>query len=112
MTQYTSNYAIPYPTSGDPVHLGASQMEALAKKVDTTMKTVYDASAVSATSTATPNLIVKRDSTGQAQFATPKTASAAATKGYVDGLVNGLIFKKSTTAPAAGTAANIVTFVV
>ena len=37
MPQYTDNYQIPYPTDGDPIYLGASQMEALAKKVDSTM---------------------------------------------------------------------------
>lgn len=37
MPQYTDNYNIPYPTDGDPIYLGASQMEALAKKVDSTM---------------------------------------------------------------------------
>lgn len=34
MPQYTDNYQIPYPTDGDPIYLGASQMEALARKVD------------------------------------------------------------------------------
>lgn len=37
MPQYTPNYNIPYPVDGDPIYLGASQMEALAKKVDATM---------------------------------------------------------------------------
>ena len=37
MPQYTPNYKIPYPTAGDPIHQGAAQMEALAKKVDSTM---------------------------------------------------------------------------
>lgn len=37
MPQYTKNYRIPYPTAGDPIHEGAAQMEALAKKVDSTM---------------------------------------------------------------------------
>ena len=41
MTQYTSNYRIPYPTASDPVYLGASQMEALAKRVDDTMTSVH-----------------------------------------------------------------------
>lgn len=34
MPQYTPNYKIPYPVDGDPIYLGASQMEELAKKVD------------------------------------------------------------------------------
>ena len=37
MPQYTPNYRIPYPTTGDPIYLGAKQMEDLAKKVDSTM---------------------------------------------------------------------------
>ena len=37
MPLYTPNYNIPYPTDGDPVYLGASQMAALALKVDETM---------------------------------------------------------------------------
>lgn len=37
MPQYTKNYSIPYPVDGDPIHLGASQMKALAEKVDSTM---------------------------------------------------------------------------
>ena len=37
MPRYTNNYNIPYPVAGDPIHLGASQMEALAKTVDETM---------------------------------------------------------------------------
>lgn len=37
MPQYTPNYRIPYPVDGDPIYLGASQMEALAKTVDSTM---------------------------------------------------------------------------
>lgn len=40
MPNYTPNYRIPYPVAGDPVYLGAQQMEALAKKVDSTMTTV------------------------------------------------------------------------
>lgn len=40
MPKYTPNYRIPYPTAGDPIAQGASQMEALALKVDSTMKTV------------------------------------------------------------------------
>ncbi|QNQ90885.1 hypothetical protein GP475_09710 [Corynebacterium poyangense] len=40
MPLYTPNYKIPYPTTGDPIWQGAIQMEALAKKVDETMKTV------------------------------------------------------------------------
>ena len=40
MTKYTPKYRIPFPESGDPVHEGAAQMEALAKKVDETMKGV------------------------------------------------------------------------
>lgn len=37
MPQYTKNYNIPYPVDGDPIYLGASQMKALAEKVDSTM---------------------------------------------------------------------------
>jgi len=40
-----------------------------------------------ATSSATANRLVIRDSAGRAQFATPSAAADAATKGYVDGLV-------------------------
>lgn len=40
MPNYTPNYRIPYPVAGDPVYLGAQQMEALAMKVDSTMTTV------------------------------------------------------------------------
>lgn len=40
MPQYTPNYRIPYPVAGDPIYLGASQMEALAKTVDSTMTSV------------------------------------------------------------------------
>ncbi|MCT1804379.1 collagen-like protein [Corynebacterium sanguinis] len=40
MPQYTPNYKIPYPTAGDPIYQGAAQMEALAKKVDSTMISV------------------------------------------------------------------------
>lgn len=40
MPNFTPNFRIPYPVAGDPVYLGAQQMEALAKKVDSTMKSV------------------------------------------------------------------------
>lgn len=40
MPGYTPNYSIPYPYPGDPVYQGAAQMEALARKVDSTMTTV------------------------------------------------------------------------
>ena len=40
MPNYTNNYKIPYPIASDPIYLGASQMEALAKKVDSTMTSV------------------------------------------------------------------------
>ena len=37
MPQYTRNYRIPYPVDGDPIYQGATQMKALAEKVDSTM---------------------------------------------------------------------------
>lgn len=120
MTLFTANYSIPYPTSGDPVHLGAAQMEALAKTVDNIMRQVSDASALDATDAATPGRIVKRDANGRAKFAAPSASTDAATKGTVDSLgtsirtttLGGLTFKKSTTAPPAGTSSTTVTFVV
>lgn len=40
MPGFTEHFNIPYPLAGDPMYLGAAQMEALAKKVDSTMVTV------------------------------------------------------------------------
>lgn len=40
MPGYTPNYRIPYPVATDPIHLGHTQMKALADTVDATMKGV------------------------------------------------------------------------
>src|SRR5690606_28809987 len=56
--------------------------------VDGTVSSHANATSVhGATSSATANRLVIRDSAGRAQFATPSAAADAATKGYVDGLV-------------------------
>jgi hypothetical protein len=60
-----------------------------------------------AVSAATASRLVIRDASGRAQFADPSAAADAATKGYVDGLVNGLKWKQSVrvATAAAGTLA-------
>jgi hypothetical protein len=59
-------------------------------------------------SAATPSVVVVRDGNGRAQFADPAAAADAATKGYVDGLINGTDWKASVRAAtaAAGTLAS------
>lgn len=119
MPQFTSRYGIPYPVPGDPVHLGAAQMEALAKSVDNHMGQVSDSSAVDATPNATPNRIIARDAAGRAKIATPSVAADISNKSYVDSGDNaiknrlgGLTFQTSTTAPPSGTPSTTITFVV
>lgn len=113
MPQYTPRYSIPYPTTGDPVYLGASQMEALAKTVDTTLANVSDASALDATSAPTPDRIIKRDSSGRARVAAPSNSADIATKATVDAVANrlgGLTFESRTSPPPANTPSTTVTF--
>jgi hypothetical protein len=61
-----------------------------------------------AVSTATASRLVIRDGSGRAQFADPAAAADAATKGYVDGLVNGTSWKTGVrvATAAAGTLAS------
>jgi len=119
MTNFTPRYSIPYPTEGDPVYIGASQMEALAKSVDNHMGEVSDASALDATTEPTPGRIIQRDDAGRAQVAAPDAAADIANKQTVDNATasvraqfGGLTLQERSTAPPAGTADNVITFVV
>lgn len=115
MPQYTPRYAIPYPTTGDPIHLGASQMQALAMQVDNTLGDVSDASALDATSLPTAGRIIQRDASGRARVAAPSHTSDIATKGTVDAVgarLGGLTFQERTTPPPASTPSTTVTFVI
>lgn len=115
MPQYTPNYQIPYPVNGDPIHLGAEQMQALATKVDSQLKDVSDASALDATSLATPGRIIQRDSAGRARVAAPSAAADIAIKSTVDAVgsrLGGLTFQTRTTAPPSNTPSTTITFVV
>lgn len=119
MTVYSSRYSIPMPEDGDPIYLGASQMRALGTKVDKVLGQVADASALDATSAATPGRIIQRDSNGRAKVAAPAASDDIATRGTVTAgdnsikttTLGGLTIRKSSTAPAAGTASTIITFV-
>lgn len=119
MTLNTPRYDIPVPEDGDPIHLGAQQMRALGYRVDTVMGQVADASALDATSAATPGRIIQRDASGRAKVAAPSASTDIATKATVDSLgtsirtntLGGLTIRTSSTPPAAGTANTIVTIV-
>ena len=69
-----------------------------------------------AVNTATANKIVKRDAAGRAQVATPSAPADISNKGYVDGQITArlgnLTLVTATAAPAAGTPATTITFVV
>lgn len=125
MPNYTDRYSIPYPVAGDPIHLGAEHMGELAREVDKTLSQVSDASALDATSSATPGRIVQRDASGRARVADPSHASDIANKGTVDAAagavdtrvdnistrLGGLSFQKRTTPPTPGTSSDMITFV-
>lgn len=101
MTKHTTRHNLPYPESGDPVYLGASQMQALAEAVDAVVGTggggggqipadllerleTAENQLAAATPAATEDTIVKRNATGNASVALPTQDGHIATKRYVD----------------------------
>lgn len=119
MTIYSQRFNIPMPEDGDPIYKGAEQMRDLAGTVDQVLGEVADASALDATSAATPGRIIQRDGAGRARVANPANTQDIANLGTVTAgdnaikttTLGGLTIRKSTTAPAAGTASTIITFV-
>lgn len=119
MTVFSPRYNIPMPEDGDPIYKGAEQMRDLAGTVDQVLGEVADASALDATSAATPGRIIQRDASGRAKVAAPSASTDIATKATVDSLgtsirtntLGGLTIRTSSTPPAAGTANTIVTIV-
>lgn len=81
MTGYTPRYRIPYPTAGDPIYLGAKQMQALAEKIDTLN---YGGAAQTSATTPEPGTLVKRDTAGRSQVADPVDPKDIANKGWVE----------------------------
>lgn len=118
MTIYSQRYNIPMPEDGDPVYLGAQQMRDLAGTVDQVLGEVADASALDATSAATPGRIIQRDGLGRARVANPVHTQDIANLGTVTDRVGavstrlgGLTFQVLSSAPAAGTPNTTITFV-
>lgn len=81
MTGYTPRYRIPYPTDGDPIYLGAKQMQAMAEKIDTLN---YGGAAQTSATTPEPGTLVKRDTAGRSQVADPVDPKDIANKGWVE----------------------------
>lgn len=118
MTVFSPRYNIPMPEDGDPIYLGAQQMRDLGGTVDRVLGEVSDASALDATSAATPGRIVQRDGSGRAKIANPSASSDIANLGTVTDQVGavssrlgGLTFQVRTSAPPAGTPSTTITFV-
>ena len=118
MTIYSQRYNIPMPEEGDPVYLGAQQMRDLAGTLDQVLGEVADASALDATSAATPGRIIQRDGLGRARVANPVHTQDIANLGTVTDRVGavstrlgGLTFQVLSSAPAAGTPNTTITFV-
>lgn len=76
MSGTTSRYRLPYPTAGDPVYLGASQMESLARACETAIYGVAQATATGVVN-ATANTLVLRDSGGRVKAANPVSGTDA-----------------------------------
>lgn len=122
MPGYTTNYDIPYPLPGDPVHQGAQQMEALAKKVDETMTDVDGQPGPSAYEVARANgfsgtesewLDSLRGEPGEpGDPGDDGDMSEAGVAAMIDERLDGLKFRKATSAPSSGTSADTITFVV
>lgn len=81
MSGKTSIHKLPYPTAGDPVYLGAKQIQDLAEAIDVKLGTA--GGNVSATSAATPDTLMKRDIGGRTQVADPLNALDAANRQWV-----------------------------
>lgn len=118
MTVFSPRYNIPMPEDGDPIYLGAQQMRDLAGTVDRVLGDVSDASALDATSAATPGRIIQRDGAGRAKVANPSVSSDIANLGTVTTQVGnvssrlgGLTFQVLSSAPPAGTPSTTITFV-
>jgi len=118
MTIYSQRYNIPMPEDGDPIYKGAEQMRDLAGTVDRVLAEVSDASALDATSAATPGRIIQRDGLGRAKVANPAVAQDIANLGTVTDRVGvvasrlgGLTFQVLSSAPPAGTPNTTITFV-
>ena len=118
MTVFSPRYNIPMPEDGDPIYKGAEQMRDLAGTVDRVLGEVSDASALDATSAATPGRIIQRDGSGRAKIANPSASSDIANLGTVTNAVGavstrlgGLTFQVLSSAPAAGTPSTTITFV-
>ena len=118
MTLYSDRYRIPMPDDGDPIYLGAQQMRDLAGTVDRVLGEVSDASALDATSAATPGRIMQRDGAGRAKVANPSATTDIANLGTVTDRVGavstrlgGLTFQVLSSPPAAGTPSTTITFV-
>lgn len=118
MTIYSQRYNIPMPEDGDPIYKGAEQMRDLASTVDQVLGEVADASALDATSAATPGRIIQRDGLGRARVANPVHTQDIANLGTVTDRVGavstrlgGLKFQVLNSAPPAGTPSTTITFV-
>lgn len=111
MTTYTAFYSIPMPEDSDPIYKGASQMRDLALIIDQAMYNVSNASAISATSDATANSIMKRDGSARTKVAAPAANDDAVNLGTLNTRLGSLTLQTRTSPPPAGTSNSTITFV-
>jgi hypothetical protein len=109
MPGQTPTFGFPFPSSGDPIKNGAKTFEAFARAVENKLRTIAGVPLAERVAPDPYTLILRYDD-GRAQVAKPVAALDAVNKAHLDGIVNGLTFKVSASAPPAGTPATTITF--